>query len=89
MRCVARACAAADPGCWGAIAARISPAAAEVAGLGEGGDPRTPGRWSSAEFLVRLDERVPEGCVWLPARCRQRKSLVAGSARSWWRRSDR
>ena len=54
------------PDAWSAVA-RINSAAAESLGLGDGASVRIAQAEASAEFPVAIDDRVPDGCVWLPA----------------------
>ena len=65
------------PDAWGA-GVRINPAAAATLGVGAGADVRIRQGEASAEFVVHLDERVPEGCVWLPTAVPGAESLGAG-----------
>ena len=65
------------PDAWG-DAARISPASAEVLGITGDGVIRVRQADGHAEFPVRLDERVPDTCVWLPLAVPGTESLGPG-----------
>ena len=67
------------PDAWGGEV-RIHPAAAQSLGVEQGGRIRVGQAGASAEFGVSLDERVPEGCVWLPGAIPGSESLGAGFA---------
>jgi NADH-quinone oxidoreductase subunit G len=53
------------PDAWGAVL-RLNPGAAQKLGLGESESVRITQGDGSAEFGVRIDDAVPDGCVWLP-----------------------
>jgi NADH-quinone oxidoreductase subunit G len=53
------------PDAWG-DALRLNAAAARTLGLETGGRVRLGQDGASAEFAVRIDDAVPDGCVWLP-----------------------
>jgi NADH-quinone oxidoreductase subunit G len=53
------------PDAWGSVV-RLNATAAQTLGLGESGAVRVTQGDGSAEFDVRVDDSVPDGCVWLP-----------------------
>ena len=53
------------PDAWGS-AVRLNAAAAQALGLGESAAVRITQGEGSTEFDVRVDDSVPDGCVWLP-----------------------
>ena len=53
------------PDAWGA-SARLSAQSAQTLGLGDDAAVRITQGEASAEFAVRIDDAVPDGCVWLP-----------------------
>jgi len=56
----------ATPDAWGAVA-RVNTEVAISLGLEPSSAMRVTQGAASADFAVRLDDRVPGGCVWLPA----------------------
>ena len=54
------------PDAWGS-SARLSSEAAQSLGLGEDAAVRITQGDASAEFAVRIDDAVPDRCIWLPA----------------------
>ena len=65
------------PDAWGAVA-RVNPDAAATLGLDAGGAVRVTQGEASAEFDVRLDDGVPDGCIWLPVAVPGTELLGAG-----------
>ncbi len=53
------------PDAWGAVA-RLNTQAAAALGLEPNSAVRVTQGTGSAEFALRIDDRVPDGCVWLP-----------------------
>jgi NADH-quinone oxidoreductase subunit G len=53
------------PDAWGS-AVRLNASAAQALGLAESGAVRVTQGVDSSEFDVRVDDSVPDGCVWLP-----------------------
>ena len=53
------------PDAWGA-ALRLNAGAAKKLGIGESASVRVTQGDGSAEFGIRVDDSVPDGCVWLP-----------------------
>jgi len=53
------------PDAWGRLL-RLNSGAAQKLGLDASASLRVTQGGGSAEFDVRIDDRVPDGCIWLP-----------------------
>ncbi|MGB5639986.1 MAG: NADH-quinone oxidoreductase subunit NuoG [Sedimenticolaceae bacterium] len=65
------------PDAWGS-GVRLNAAAAKTLGLGEVASVRITQGDASAEFSVRVDDVVPDGCVWLPTAVPGSEALGVG-----------
>jgi len=65
------------PDAWGAEA-RLNASAAQALGLSEAASVRVTQGDASAEFEVRVDDVVPDGCVWLPTAVPGSEALGVG-----------
>lgn len=65
------------PDAWGA-AVRLNAGAANSLGLGESARVRITQGGADAEFAVRIDDAVPDGCVWLPTAVPGTEALATG-----------
>ena len=59
---------------------RLNPNAVDALGLEDHNLVRVTQDGASADFAVYFDERVPEGCVWLPLAAPGADQLGAGFA---------
>jgi NADH-quinone oxidoreductase subunit G len=67
------------PDAWGSVL-RLNAAAAQSLGLPEAASVRVTQGDASAEFEVRVDDVVPDGCVWLPTAVPGSEALGVGFA---------
>jgi NADH-quinone oxidoreductase subunit G len=65
------------PDAWGAEL-RMNTPAAELLGLGDTPAVRITQGDASADFAVRIDDGVPDGCIWLPTAVPGSEALGAG-----------
>ena len=65
------------PDAWGS-SARLSAQSAQTLGLGDDAAVRITQGEASAEFAVRIDDAVPDGCVWLPTAVPGSEALGCG-----------